>query len=197
LLLNADTDDGPRASASVRLARLLGLARSMPSARQGELDPVRARADLAAGLTEVRPAPLLQERVERALCEATARAAGPEHEALEGTLSAMRGASRAATEARAELVEANLRLVAAAARQLRHRGVPLLDLIQEGNLGLIRAADKFDYRRGYRFSTYATWWIKQALARALLYQGKVIKVPVHLAENRRRALQARRELEQE
>ncbi|AUX21870.1 RNA polymerase sigma factor [Sorangium cellulosum] len=197
LLLNADTDDGLRGSASVRLARLLGLARSMPPSRRGERDAARARADLAAGLTEVRPAPLLQERIERALCEAASRATGRERAAIEGTLSAMMGASRAAAEARAELVEANLRLVAAAARQLRHRGVPLLDLIQEGNLGLIRAADKFDYRRGYRFSTYATWWIKQALARALLYQGKVIKVPVHLAENRRRALQARRELEQE
>lgn len=197
LLLNADADDGLHASASVRLTRLLGLARSMPSSRQGELDPARARADLAAGLSEVRPAPLLHERVERALREAAAAATGPEREAIEATLSAMRDASRAAAEARAELVEANLRLVAAAARQLGHRGVPLLDLIQEGNLGLMRAADKFDYRRGYRFSTYANWWIKQALTRALLYQGKVIKVPVHLAENRRRALQARRELEQE
>ncbi|WP_080682145.1 sigma-70 family RNA polymerase sigma factor [Sorangium cellulosum] len=109
----------------------------------------------------------------------------------------MRDARRAAAEARAEIVRANLRLVASAARQLKHRGVPLLDLIQEGNLGLMRAAEKFDYRRGYRFSTYASWWIKQALSRALLYQGQVIKVPVHFAETRRRALQARKELEQE
>ncbi|WP_437680725.1 RNA polymerase sigma factor RpoD/SigA [Sorangium sp. So ce131] len=195
LLLNADTDDLDGDAASVRLTRLLGLARSMPSARQAEGG--RARAALSAGLAEVRPSPVIQERIERALREAASRAAGEERRAIEATLAAMRCGHRAAAEARAELIKAHLRLVAAAARPLRHRGVPLLDLIQEGNIGLMRAADKFDYRRGYRFSTYATWWIKQALTRAVLYQGKVIKVPVHLAESRRRVLRARKEIEQE
>ncbi|WP_437639218.1 RNA polymerase sigma factor RpoD/SigA [Sorangium sp. So ce854] len=197
LLLNADTDDATSDAASVRLARLLGLARSMLSARQSEARARRARNDLSAGLTDVRLAPVVEQRIERALGEAAAKASGPERQAIEETLAAMRGARGAAADARAEIVKANLRLVASAARHLRHRGVPLLDLIQEGNLGLMRAAEKFDYRRGYRFSTYATWWIKQALARAVLYQGQVIKMPVHLAETRRRALQARRELEQE
>ncbi|WP_437736767.1 sigma-70 family RNA polymerase sigma factor [Sorangium sp. So ce1335] len=197
LLLNADADDTANDAASVRLARLLGLARSMRSTRQTEARARRARSDLAAGLTDVRLSPVVEQRIERALGAAAAEASGPERRAIEATLAAMRGARGAAAEARAEIVKANLRLVASAARHLRHRGVPLLDLIQEGNLGLMRAAEKFDYRRGYRFSTYATWWIKQALARAVLYQGQVIKMPVHLAETRRRALQARRELEQE
>ncbi|WP_437320055.1 RNA polymerase sigma factor RpoD/SigA [Sorangium sp. So ce385] len=195
VLLNADADEEARDAASARLARLLGLARS--AAEAGEAASRGARAELSAGLTDARLGPAVEERIERALREAEAAAGGPELAAIEGTLSAMRDARRAAAEARAEIVRANLRLVASAARQLKHRGVPLLDLIQEGNLGLMRAAEKFDYRRGYRFSTYATWWIKQALSRALIYQGQVIKVPVHFAETRRRALQARKELEQE
>ncbi|WP_433935787.1 RNA polymerase sigma factor RpoD/SigA [Sorangium cellulosum] len=197
LLLNADADDAARDAASVRLAALLGLARSMLAAGKTDARARRARTDLSAGLTDVRLGPVVEQRIERALGEAAAEASGPERRAIEATLSAMRGARGAAAEARADMVKANLRLVASAARPLKHRGVPLLDLIQEGNLGLMRAAEKFDYRRGYRFSTYATWWIKQALARAVLYQGQVIKMPVHLAETRRRALQARRELEQE
>ncbi|XXX80617.1 sigma-70 family RNA polymerase sigma factor [Sorangium sp. So ce134] len=197
LLLNADPDDDLRDAAPVRLARLLGLAWPLAEAGPTGPDGLRARADLSAGLTDARLGPAVEARIERALRAAAAAAGGPEREALEATLSAMRDARRAAAEVRAEIVRANLRLVAAAARQLKHRGVPLLDLIQEGNLGLMRAAEKFDYRRGYRFSTYASWWIKQALSRALLYQGQVVKVPVHLAETRRRALVARKELEQE
>ncbi|WP_437940858.1 RNA polymerase sigma factor RpoD/SigA [Sorangium sp. So ce341] len=195
LLLNADADEEARDAASARLARVLGLAR--PVVEAGAAGSRGARGELSAGLTDARLGPAVEERIARALREAAAAADGPERAAIEGTLSAMRDARRAAAEARAEIVRANLRLVASAARPLKHRGVPLLDLIQEGNLGLMRAAEKFDYRRGYRFSTYATWWIKQALSRALLYQGQVIKVPVHFAETRRRALQARKELEQE
>src|SRR5215467_4928003 len=99
-------------------------------------------------------------------------------------------------EAKKRLIESNLRLVMAITRQYTRAGVPLLDLIQEGNLGLIRAVEKFDYRLGYKLSTYATWWIKQAVQRALADQGRTIRLPVHVAERVRRLLRARRQLAQ-
>jgi RNA polymerase sigma factor (sigma-70 family) len=85
-------------------------------------------------------------------------------------------------EAKARLVEANLRLVVSIARRYMHRGVPILDLIQEGNLGLMHAAEVYDYRKGFRFSTYATWWIRQAILRAISDQGRVIRLPAHVVE---------------
>jgi RNA polymerase primary sigma factor len=98
--------------------------------------------------------------------------------------------------AKKRLIESNLRLVMSITRGYTRAGVPLLDLIQEGNLGLIRAVEKFDYRLGYKLSTYATWWIKQAVQRALADQGRTIRLPVHVAERVRRLLRARRQLAQ-
>jgi RNA polymerase primary sigma factor len=95
------------------------------------------------------------------------------------------------------LVESNLRLVVAVARAHAYRGVPLLDLIQEGTLGLIRAAEGFDWRRGTKFSTYAMWWIRQAVDRAVCNQADPIRVPIHIHERRRRLARAERALESE
>jgi RNA polymerase primary sigma factor len=99
-------------------------------------------------------------------------------------------------DAKRRLIESNLRLVMSITRNYTRADVPLLDLIQEGNMGLIRAVEKFDYRMGYKLSTYATWWIRQAISRALADQGRTIRLPVHVAEQMRRMLRARRTLTQ-
>jgi RNA polymerase primary sigma factor len=98
--------------------------------------------------------------------------------------------------ARRRLIESNLRLVMSVARNYARADVPLLDLIQEGNLGLMRAVEKFDYKLGYKLSTYATWWIRQSITRALVDQGRTIRLPLHVAEEVRRLLRTRRQLAQ-
>jgi RNA polymerase primary sigma factor len=103
---------------------------------------------------------------------------------------------REGNRARDHLIKANTRLVVSIAKKYMGQGVPFSDLIQEGNLGLMKAVEKFDYRRGYKFSTYATWWIRQAITRALADQGRTIRVPVHMSDRIRKLHQISRQLEQ-
>jgi RNA polymerase primary sigma factor len=160
-------------------------------------DPVRMY------LQEIGRVPLLdaQQEVELAMqMEAGQRAA----EKLEGggrlgtsDKAILKRATKQGERAQQRLVEANLRLVVSIAKKYVGRGMPLLDLIQEGNLGLMRAVDKFDYRKGFKFSTYASWWIRQAVTRALADQGRTIRVPVHMVETINKLAAVQRGLSQD
>jgi RNA polymerase primary sigma factor len=116
---------------------------------------------------------------------------------LDTTLEAIRAGEAAAETAKASLISANLRLVVSIAKRYRNRGMHLLDLVQEGNLGLMRAVDKFEYKRGYKFSTYASWWIRQSVSRAISDQARTIRIPVHMVETHNKLAKTLRDMVQE
>jgi RNA polymerase primary sigma factor len=171
-----------------------------PTVPESELegidDPVRmylreiGRVPLLTARLEVELAILIERGEYAELRSAAESSASPMRRQLEGDM--VRG-----RQARRRLTEANLRLVVSVAKKYIGRGMSLLDLIQEGNIGLIRAVEKFDYVKGYKFSTYATWWIRQAITRAIADQARTIRVPVHMVETINKLIRTSRRLLQE
>jgi len=161
-------------------------------------DPVRmylreiGRVPLLSAEEEVRLAKAVQEGF-----EAQALLADPETNLSSQELQTTKLKVLQGDVAQRRLTEANLRLVVSVAKRYLGRGLSFLDLIQEGNLGLIRAVEKFDYKRGFKFSTYATWWIRQAVTRAIADQARTIRIPVHMVESINRVTRAQRQLQQE
>jgi RNA polymerase primary sigma factor len=180
-------------------SRLLALFAPVQALDRAITERVRGLTEMRAGarkaLERIRLTRVALVRVVASIRRLTHR--GRDHRgATEVTLTAVRAGEQAADRAKAALIEANLRLVVSIAKRHTGQGLQIGDLIQEGNIGLMRAVDKFDYRRGFKFSTYATWWIRQSITRAIADQGRTIRTPVHMVETGNRLATARRRLAQ-
>ncbi|MGQ9503138.1 MAG: RNA polymerase sigma factor RpoD [Anaerolineae bacterium] len=166
-----------------------------------DLDGIAADDTISLYLKEMARVPLLTPEEETTLARRLERGRRAQRLLAKGgyteeEAARLRREVAQGQQARDHLIRANTRLVVSIAKKYMGQGVPFSDLIQEGNLGLMKAVEKFDYRRGYKFSTYATWWIRQAITRALADQGRTIRVPVHMSDRLRKLHQVSRQLEQ-
>jgi RNA polymerase primary sigma factor len=195
----AADDDGSR-----RRLRLVKTPRvSADRSGSGSADPVRVylkeigRVPLLTGMEEVSLARRIEAGGQAAVRLAELEAAGRIDELDLSARRRLERTSRDGERAKSDLIQANLRLVVSIAKRYVGRGMHLLDLIQEGNLGLMRAVEKFDYTKGFKFSTYATWWIRQAITRAIADQARTIRIPVHMVESINKVHRIQRQMMQE
>ncbi|MEU9886479.1 sigma-70 family RNA polymerase sigma factor [Sphaerisporangium sp. NPDC051017] len=176
---------------------------AMPTGNRTQEQQVADRDLLGTYLAEIGRVPLLSaeqevelaKRIEAGLFAEQLLDSGlPEPKASDATDEELERVAVSGRRAKDEFIQANLRLVVAVARKYSGRGMPLIDLVQEGNLGLVRAVEKFDYRRGYKFSTYATWWIRQSVGRAIHEQARPVRLPTHAGEQMTRLMRVRRDM---
>ena len=197
-LAREETDDGPR-----RRLRLVNAGRSGDGGAGGTSDPVRVylkeigRVSLLTGPEEVALARRIEAGGQSGDRLAELEAAGRIGELDLVDRKRLERTARDGERAKSDLIQANLRLVVSIAKRYVGRGMQLLDLIQEGNLGLMRAVEKFDYTKGFKFSTYATWWIRQAITRAIADQARTIRIPVHMVESINKVHRIQRQMMQE